>query len=981
MNQKEILLNSPVRRAEFTVREDFTLAITLELSGTQRQLVLHDFIKKGGHRYGLFHGKTLISHRESEVLVRTAAIDIQDGAPIPGLYVTYRFTFDRDRAAFYLSAGFGGDTGLSGFSTRLLDVSWEGLNVTGYTGYERDALGRPFSKYFPMPEPNPDAPDYETLMRITPHAAWERMKTRPQGFKEAVALHGDNGYLAIYGGTPLYHVEAEYVSVFPGITEYSNDLRFFSGSNSPGAWFVLEEPENLFEAMSELDSKVPALAEHVMVAFPEKTVTLRSGELKLDLLQTKGGVWVKAVTAPGQETSCQPWPLFQLELWDTEYERTVATDSGTGWDRVEILEGHNYARVTLSDPESGRVCGITVIAEAFMDPGQNRISWKLRVVNRSQRWSVCNATYPQCLAQGFDSGYVTMGSGAVFEHFNKHARVFCAAYPLGLKTNMPFTAVYDPAQNGEATNGLYVGVHDPNGNPKALCMAGAPQSQCTMMSTMCAAPYQRKGGNSFTLPGFMVWQAFRGDWFDAVNIYRQFVHTQATWLSPLRGRPDTPQWMREMPVWIMHFMPNENPDANPVPITLREKYPDKDPKDWYRTAVRFREEIGVPVAYHLYNWHWVPFNNDNPNYFPVHHDLKEGMQALKQADIRVIPYIAGYSWDMHDSRGDNYRFEQEALPATAKDVRGNVLSKSYASTEPNGVPVKFARMCPSTAFWKQEIRQVTRRLYTEYGMDGIYLDVVSAAYEQCCDENHLHEPGYGNFWWKAYSELIAGLRADAPEDFAVVSESVSEVYAGALDGYLAWTWVQPDSVPAHPRVYGGRVAVFGRVVTQNKRDDDAYFRFHVAQAFMYGQQLGWIHPEIVDDPKQFPFLKKMAKLRWDMREFFAVAELLRPPVVEGEMSLMDSEPFLRGQFWSHEKSVLASGWEDDCGRRNLFVVNSGSARAEVTVSVCRAEYDLPADLDSICAQDGFELLGIECENGVCKVRCRIAPEGFGVLSW
>lgn len=101
--------------------------------------------------------------------------------------------------------------------------------------------------------------------------------------------------------------------------------------------------------------------------------------------------------------------------------------------------------------------------------------------------------------------------------------------------------------------------------------------------------------------------------------------------------------------------------------------------------------------------------------------------------------------DAHDHRGDDYRFESEAVPATAKDLNGNIVQKSYASTEPNGVLTKFARMCPTTTVWKNEIRQVIRKLYTNYGVDGIDLDVVSAAYEHCCDETHLHEPGHGHF--------------------------------------------------------------------------------------------------------------------------------------------------------------------------------------------------------------------------------------------
>ena len=981
--QTHYSLDAAVKRVDFAVREDHTLSVTMQLDQGHRTLVFHDFIRKDSKRYYLFNSKTLFLTSGNTITVRTAAIEAETGAPIPGLLVTYRFTFDKELAAFYLSASYGSDVRCSGYSVRLMDVSWEDLDVVSFTGYEYDAQGNPFCNTFSLPtQDNPLAPTYEDLMVLRPHVAWERMKTRPVTFTKAVAVNGSDGYFAIFGGTPTYHVEAEFVQTFSEMASLEGDIRYFSGQNSPGAWFILEKPEDLFPVMDALEARTPALPEHVMIPFESKVLPLCAGDLQLTLLQTDSGVWVTPIYA-GEQTPCQSWPLFFLDLWDTHYQRQQLLDSGNTWDRVDILQKAGYIRITLSDPDCGRITGITVIAEAFPEPGQHRISWKTKVINRSDRWSVEKMSYPQCLAQGFGNVFTPVSSGTVNARFNARSSTFRGKYPTGVKVNMAYAALYNPV-SAEAMrnsgNGFYMGIHDPDGTPKFINLVGAPQSDCTLLSTECTAPYQHHPGNSFTLPGTMVWQRFSGDWFDATELYRTFVFREAKWLSPLRGREDSPQWLRHTPVWIMHFMPNENPDANPFPVTLREKYADKNPEDWYRTAVKFREEIGVPVTYHLYNWHWVPFNNDNPHYFPGHHDLKAGLRELKKADIRVIPYIAGYSWDMCDRRGEDYRFETEALPATAKNIQGNPIFSSYASTEPTGQYVRFARMCPTTTVWKNEVTQIAKRLCKDYGMDGIYLDVVSTAYEQCCDETHLHTPGLGDFWWKAYAELIAGLRASVPEDFAVISESTSEVYSGVLDGYLSWVWVQPNSVPAHPRIYGGRTAIFGRVITSNTRDNADYFRFNIAQSLTFGQQLGWVHPEIVNDPVQFPFLKKLAAIRWEYRNFFAEAEMLRPPIVEGQMMLLNCEPFLRGQIWNHEKMVQAGAWEDAQGNRSLFVINAGSTEAEVTLSVYPDEYQLPENI-SFSTCDGFTLLETVYENNICKLRCRIAPEGVGILNW
>lgn len=667
--RKEFDFSCAVEHAAFEVREDHTLCARLQTRNCTRTLVFHDFIKREGKRFFLFHPKTEISVKGNQAILRTAAVCAEDGAPIPGLYITYTFTFDEKEPVFYLSVNYGSDVRMSGCAARLLDVSWEDLNVHSYTGYEYNAEGVSFSHTFRMPEEkNPLAPDYEMLMTVRPHVAWERMVTRPKTFQRAVAVHGENGYFAVVGGTPTFHAEAEYISVFTNFPAYNGDLRFYSGENAPGAWFVLEERDDFAQLMNALEQRIPVAAEHDMVRLLKKRLPVCAGALNFELLIGKSGVWTTPICYK-ENVAAQPFPLFAIELYDTKYENTLSLDSGYGWDRVQVLEKERYFRISLSDPENGEISGISVVLEGFPEPQAHRVSWNVRVVNRSDRWSVTEITYPQCLLHGFETGFGAVGSGVLLKYFNRRCETFRGKYPTGVKVNMPYFAMYGEEKmtaRRSFLNGVYFGIHDSEGNPRFLNMAGTAASDSTLLYAECTPDYPRHPGNSFTLPGTMVWQRFGGDWFDATEIYRSFVHRSARWLSPLRGRSDSPEWIRHCPVWIMHFMPNENPDANPFPITLRERNPDASPEDWYRTAIRFRKEIGVPVTYHLYNWHWVPFNNDNPHYFPTHHDLKKGMGELKNADIRVIPYIAGYSWDMCDRRGGDYLFQREAAPATAK---------------------------------------------------------------------------------------------------------------------------------------------------------------------------------------------------------------------------------------------------------------------------------------------------------------------------
>lgn len=57
--QTHYSLDAAVKRVDFTVREDHTLSVTMQLDQGHRTLVFHDFIRKDSKRYYLFNSKTL----------------------------------------------------------------------------------------------------------------------------------------------------------------------------------------------------------------------------------------------------------------------------------------------------------------------------------------------------------------------------------------------------------------------------------------------------------------------------------------------------------------------------------------------------------------------------------------------------------------------------------------------------------------------------------------------------------------------------------------------------------------------------------------------------------------------------------------------------------------------------------------------------------------------------------------------------------
>lgn len=682
---------------------------------------------------------------------------------------------------------------------------------------------------------------------------------------------------------------------------------------------------------------VPQAAACPAVAFPVpegRTFTLRSGRLCAGLIVRENGVSLPGVSltdfTPVPEAALQP--LTALSVKDLRSGRVESLTSEHDWERVTVTEGAGLLSVTLSRPR-GLPLSVTVTGRAAEN---DAVEWSVSVINDSPDHSVLSVSYP---AVSFRSSadpalFLPMDSGKVVYNACSREIRNPAVYPSGFNGVVPVYGVYDPEKR--TGSGLYAAVHSAAPALKymnAVCFRnGDGYFLFDMPAEGLGMP-----ANSFRLDGALVVRVLDGDWYDMANIYRGFVLGYAEWLPPL-GRPDSPSWMRDVPMYIMDWMPNDNPDADPVPISIR---PDGDPPrdNWYKKPIELAERLGMPIGYHLYNWHFIPFNNDYPYYFPVKEGLEHGVAEMHRHGIKVMPYINGLIADTRDTRGETFRFDRELRPGAVKGLDGGLQIETYASHEPDGSLCTLAEMCPASVQWRTKLAEIVRRLFHEYGMDAIYVDQVAAASQKlCCDPSHGHVPGNGAWWARSYRLLMQRLRQECPPGRGFTTESNADCYADVFDGYLTWAWVDTCLVPFFPRIYAGRIAMLGRNTNGYKKKDAQYFRFHAAQSVMFGQQLGWINANVVDDPRKIGFLALMCRMRCDCGNFFTRGEMLRPPKAEG------GEIFVTDCAMGHDSisptsAVVAGAWTDaKAGRVLIAVANSADTPADVTLTYDPAEY-------------------------------------------
>ncbi len=622
-----------------------------------------------------------------------------------------------------------------------------------------------------------------------------------------------------------------------------------------------------------------------------------------------------------------------LECPSTGEEKRVTSLSA--WNKVDCrVMGNTYA-LSFSEPEG--CADIVFLYTAVCD--DKGIDWHCEIINDSPVWSVGLATYPtvKVAAEPLeiftpeDSGRHL--SGTVDYDFR---------YPATDAT-MQYFAFWSKE------GGIYLGYHDPDANQKDLHLH-AKDGNGSLVSEF---PAINAGvvENSFALGGFMRWEAFSGDWYDATMLYADFVWNHAKWLPAIEenGRPDTAEKYKEIPFWITDYIPNSPEQMEARPMILGAVSQLYDANYWFEAPIELRKRLGVPVAYHVYNWHHIPFNINYPHYTPAKEEFFRGAQALKDAGLLLMPYINAVSWEEKDAdEGYAINFANTGYQGVATKEDGTYCRAEYPQVKRDGSKTQLMPMCPCFAPWHKLIEQEARTIEATMPVDGIYFDEVAAhRAHPCRGKGHGHLPGGGSYWSDGYNLMMSKINRNKPKEAFYFTECNAEPYMKSFDGYLTWLWRDEGAVPAFPAIYAGYIQMVGRFTDGVNREDDLLFRYHTANALLYGQQLGWCNAAVIYREARMQFLEKMVHLRYDYTKVFNSGRLCRPPKVDCSLSCVVSSGLSMEQ-------VVSGAWKNKAdGKITLFVINVAQEACDCTVSFDYREYGLDAaSLPKECTLSG-----------------------------
>eukprot|EP00750_Incisomonas_marina_P005018 INCI13567.1.p1 GENE.INCI13567.1~~INCI13567.1.p1 ORF type:complete len:906 (-),score=144.86 INCI13567.1:122-2659(-) len=506
---------------------------------------------------------------------------------------------------------------------------------------------------------------------------------------------------------------------------------------------------------------------------------------------------------------------------------------------------------------------------------------------------------------------------------------FCGIYPqqtmqfASVLLNQPSDAINQGQQPPMA---VYFGAHDPRAESKGFCTAVSGDSASFQVGATPPGAGIPAPIIPYTVAYPVVVAPLRGSWWDAAQMYRQWVLPNAKWTQggPMATRsPSIAPWIFNLTTWVnSHWQQHDifnRTDGDPTVVANRV------------SAIASRFGIATDaLALHWYEWDTLGydlgsnyskcnseitcgFDTHYPEYFPVRSGFNESLSRMQNLGVRVAPYINGRIFDQATKTWTAANASDAAAKSAAPTLGSSNLS---LYNEQYGSEAKFAVMCPATSYWQGTIGDVVSTLckpneldalaapFSSFGTDGVYIDQIAAAGPRpCFDPSHGHAIGGGSHWVDGYLEMLKGIREKVGYDKMLLTESNAEPFMRDLNMYLTLVGfaagnlppVPADSgsviVPAFQSVYGGYVLFVGAEFFQEDFVNPDVFAAKIANQYVFGAQMGWfslggtqypppmgIFDHLMDSQYdcEVEYLSKLSAAKQTGADFFNFGRAMRP---------------------------------------------------------------------------------------------------------
>ncbi len=658
----------------------------------------------------------------------------------------------------------------------------------------------------------------------------------------------------------------------------------------------------------------------VQISKTQDAVTLDNGVISLSFRTSDKRLALTSISGKSGERLGAFAPGASLWKVDLRWPGNASREVGSG--EVELTDvgadsdpRSGKAEFTWTIPLGPRSAQVTMSVR--LEPGDPLSYWSLRV-KLPEGWKVMRADFPIIPNVKQEDGLkLAAPAGWGVEYSMRPGVGYGGTYP-SCSAAMQFVAFYNKGR------GLYIAAHDPNACHKRLSASARADGVGYTLVNFPAVP--EKPGGTFKLPYEIAVGVFDGDYWDAAQIYSEWtLSTKWGSAGPVSKRP-IPDWVKETDLWLR---PDGSAEQN-VEVTKRAL-----------------EYFDVPTSLHWYRWHQIPYDTLYPEYFPPLPGFAEGIAEVQRAGTRVMPYINGRLCDPNSKTW----IDEQGSKSAARQENGQPYTEIYGSKVP------LNAMCPYTKQWQDKVSGLVKRMITELGVNGVYIDQIGAAYPvQCFNPDHGHPVGGGDFWYHGYRKLLDKTRRLLPKDHMITTEENAECWLDQFDALLLVNSPTGEHplIPLWPAVYSGRVINFGFLYYPG--DDlkkELPFNYKTARCFVFGSQLGWIQPALImadENREAAEYLRTLARTRRFAHQFVTYGRFLGMITVTGDNPHVkgDGSGSFSGTYKIDTPSVIGSAWQAEDGSLGVLLANIGDKDRDV-------EVHLPLIRAGISASKGFTI--------------------------
>ena len=622
-------------------------------------------------------------------------------------------------------------------------------------------------------------------------------------------------------------------------------------------------------------------------------------------------------------------PLFKIEFLDDHGAFKLVTSSEAKEVKVERSRSAEGETHTLNFQEIGQL-PLDARVTVWCPTRETLTYWTMTLNNRTSWW-IGHIQFPVVevpfdspanqnsshilwsLADGALAGPVepTMSIGTWGGRESDTPEIWRSNNYPGEWTTTQLMAYYNDA------GGLYVACDDPKGLPKFL----DPLLERDGVSLGVGHYPGTRGPSEVRLPYHVVIGTFRGDWYAAAEIYRDWASQQPFCAKKMGQRSDIPKWLEDSPVGIAFPMRGQgdwDPPAavNPEFTPLTNALPYLD---------RLAGALKSPLMPIIFNWEhsgpWV-----QPEAFPPlggEAAFREFMVKAKAHGWHPVLYGDGLCWvtSQRNTQYDGMAYfrAHDGESAVARKWDGSLLEDTWAWR-------KNYVACVGTEKGRQMVLDMTRRM-AEMGADVVQQFDQGPGPRACYATNHGHPPVPGPWMTEAFDGLIK-----ADEDAA---RAVNPNMAMSCEGAPPETYLQ------NFQIWDGRVTLCplysflyheyanGHEGFYTHRTSDEALRASVARALVTGYIFNFTlrdHGQIEYDWDQTwtrAIPDQAAILDWAQRtnhfragvarDYLIYGRMLRPWKVRGVAQ--------RDFGWGKELTVQSATWQAPDGRLGVVLAN------------------------------------------------------------